>query len=292
MRKRVYTRFSNDPEQLKQLLPPRLEVDEAEVVRLIKEGCVYVNGKRVAADMPLAVGDKITVFNQPTEPLPQLVVVHQDPWIIVVDKPSGMPSQAERAQAAHALDAQVQRGFGGELRLIHRLDKEASGLVLFARDPEARTPLQDSLVAGEIERRYVAIVDGELRGEGHIRLRIGRHGSDTRLRAALPENAPAGESADTAFRVLGHGRHANRPVTAVELQLVTGRTHQIRVHLSALGHPLVGDAAYGGPAYARLCLHGHALALPHPFNRTPLQLRSPLPPELARLVPGLTSPLP
>ena len=138
----------------------------------------------------------------------------------------------------------------------------------------------------------MAIVDGELRGEGHIRLRIGRHGSDTRLRAALPENAPAGESADTAFRVLGHGTRADRPVTAVELQLVTGRTHQIRVHLSALGHPLVGDAAYGGPPYARLCLHGYALFLPHPFNRAPLRLRSPLPPEFAQLVPGLTSPLP
>ena len=73
MRKRVYTRFSNDPEQLKQILPPRLEVDEAEVVRLIKEGCVYVNGKRATSDMPLAVGDKITVFNQLTEALPGIV---------------------------------------------------------------------------------------------------------------------------------------------------------------------------------------------------------------------------
>jgi 23S rRNA pseudouridine1911/1915/1917 synthase len=290
MRKRVYTRWSNDPEQLTQILPPRLEVDEAEVVRLIEAGCIYVNGKRASTNLQLAVGDKVTVFHQPGEELPRLKTVHQDPWFVVVDKPTGLPSQAERSQSAHALDAQVQKRFGNEVRLIHRLDKEASGLVLFARKPDARMPLQEALAAGEIERRYMAIVDGELRGDGHIRLRIGRHGLDTRLRAALPENAPAGDPAHTVYRVLGHGVLNGRPITAVELELETGRTHQLRVHLSALGHPIVGDAAYGGPAFERLCLHAYTLELPHPLDRSRVRLHSPLPRELKQLVPGLTSP--
>ena len=241
MPKRTYTRFSNDPEQLLQMLLPRLQT------------------------------------------------VHQDPWFVVVDKPVGLPSQAERSQSAHALDALVQRRFGDDVRLIHRLDKEASGLVLFARKPDARAPLQEALAAGEIERRYVAIVDGELRGDGDIRLRIGRHAKDTRLRAALPENAPAGEPAHTIYRALGHALHDGRPLTAVELRLETGRTHQLRVHLSALGHPLVGDAAYGGSPFARLCLHGYALALPHPLDRSPVRVQSPLPRDFGKLVPNSTT---
>ena len=291
MAKRVYTRFSNDPDKLVQLLMPRLEVDAAEVERLMHGGCIYVNGKRVATDAALLVGDKITVFQQASEELPRLQTVLQDPWFVVVDKPVGLPSQAERSQSAHALDALVQHRFGDDVRLIHRLDKEASGLVLFARKPDARAPLQEALAAGEIERRYVALVDGELRGDGHIRLRIGRHGKDTRLRAALPENAPAGEAAHTIYRALGHGVRDGRPLTAVELRLDSGRTHQLRVHLSAIGHPLLGDAAYGGPVFARLCLHGYALELPHPLDRSRVQVRSPIPRDFTQLVANLTSSL-
>ena len=291
MAKRVYTRFSNDPDKLSQLLMPRLEVDTAEVERLVHAGCIYVNGKRVATDVALLVGDKITVFQQASEELPRLQTVLQDPWFVVVDKPVGLPSQAERSQSAHALDALVQHRFGDDVRLIHRLDKEASGLVLFARKPDARAPLQDALAAGEIERRYVALVDGELRGDGHIRLRIGRHAKDTRLRAALPENAPAGDAAHTIYRALGHGVRDGRPLTAVELQLDSGRTHQLRVHLAAIGHPLLGDAAYGGPAFARLCLHAYALELPHPLDRSRVQVRSPIPRDFTQLVANLTSSL-
>jgi len=290
MRKRVFSRWATDPDRLAAMLAQRLDAKASYVHDLIEAGAVYVNAARAAGDMQLTIGDKITVFLQALEALPPLQVVHRDGWIIVVDKPAGLPSQAERGQRTHALDSQVQRGVDEAARLVHRLDKEASGLVLFSRRQRANAPLQAALAAGEIDRRYVAIVDGELRGEGHIRLRIGRHPSDPRLRSALPENAPAGQRAHSRYRTLAHAMWGNRPITAVELQLDTGRTHQLRVHLSAIGHTLVGDAAYDGPPFERLCLHAHTLTLPHPENQQELRLQAPLPEPLCRLVPRLTSP--
>lgn len=157
---------------------------------------------------------------------------------------------------------------------------------MFALDPDACAPLQHSLDNGEIERRYVAIVVGRLEGEATIKLRIGRHASDSRLRAALPENALEGQEARSRYRVLAHDEN----LTAVELTLDTGRTHQLRVHLSAVGHPIVGDVAYGAAPNARLCLHAHALSFPHPRRDQRVETHSRLPPLFGELVPGLTSP--
>jgi 23S rRNA pseudouridine1911/1915/1917 synthase len=215
--------------------------------------------------------------------------VYSDADIAVIDKPSGMPSQAEPGQRAFSVEAAVERELGHDARPMHRLDKDASGLMLIALRPSAYAPLQQALAAGEIDRRYVAIAAGERHGDGAIRLRIGRHARDKRLRAALPENAPAGEPACTRYRVVGHGTLSSQPITAFAVELETGRTHQIRVHLAALGHPIVGDSAYGGPPFERLCLHSSALELPHPTTGRPVRVRAELPEPLTRLVPGLTS---
>ena len=295
MNKRVFTRALGDPEPLLELLVARTDLDRLQAQALLAVGGVYVGHERAVAPRPVAVGDKITIYmdgpgTDPAQALP-VRLVHRDQWIAVVDKPAGMPSQAERSQHARSLDAWAQHALGGAARLMHRLDKEASGLVLFATQASAYAPVQAALAAGAIERRYLAIVDGELRGDGTIALRIGRHARDRRLRAALPEHAPAGESARSRYRALATGAWLGRAVSAVELQLETGRPHQLRVHLAGIGHPIVGDVAYGGSAFARVCLHAYSLALPHPRDGRRLGVDAPLPPQFAALVPGLTSPV-
>jgi 23S rRNA pseudouridine1911/1915/1917 synthase len=293
MRKRVFVRASQDPVQLLAMLAERLRDAAVDVAQLLAAGAVHVDGARASHDQRLATGAKIVIFLDPAPERPSpLPIVYQDDWIVIVDKPAGMPSQAERAQRAHSAQAQVEAQVAASARLIHRLDKEASGLLLFAREQRACAPLQTALTAGAIDRRYVAIVDGELVGDGTIELRIARHSSDPRLRAALPQHAPAGEPARSHWRALTHARLGDRPCTALELRLDTGRTHQLRVHLSAIGHPIVGDTPYGGPPFERLCLHAHRLALPHPRNGEARRFDAAVPPPLARLAPDLTTSLP
>jgi RluA family pseudouridine synthase len=234
----------------------------------------------------VGVGSKIVVyFGEPVAEQP-IVVAYRDSWLAVLDKPAGVASQAERGDAAHALDAYARRLLGPDARLMHRLDKEASGLVLFAVSPEARAPLHAALTAGRVDRRYLAIVAGVLDGSGKIALRIARHPHDARRRVALPENAPGGEAAASHFRALA----CANGMTATELTLETGRTHQLRVHLAALGHPIVGDRAYGGPPCERLLLHAHRLTLPHPDDSHTVAVQSPLPQLFTTCLPGLTTP--
>ena len=226
----------------------------------------------------------------PPDDAPPIVVVYRDEDLAIVDKPAGLPTQAETAQRAFSLEAAATRDLGADARLMHRLDKEASGLLLVALRSAAYAPLQRAMAAHAIDRRYVAIAQGPLVGDATIRKRIGRHPRDQRLRAPFPEDATTGEAACTHFRALGHGSLDGMPVTAVELRLETGRTHQIRVHLAALGHPIVGDPSYGGPSFERLCLHAYAMELAQPTSGQRIRASAALPPPFARLVPGLTSP--
>jgi RluA family pseudouridine synthase len=293
MRKRVITRAPQDPEWLDSLVAHRLRLGNAEAVELIARGSVHVDGKRITQRARVAVGAKLIVFMDPAPPVAApLSIVHRDRWIAVVDKPPGISSQGERAESATAVDTQARAQLGPDARVMHRLDKEASGLLLIALDEDARAPLQQAFEHNLVDRRYVAIVAGRLEGEGAIRLRIARHATDVRLRAALPEQAPSGEPACSHYRALAHRDHGGETLTAVELTLETGRTHQLRVHLSAIGHPIVGDVPYGGSPHARLCLHAHALLFPHPHDGKQLHIHSPLPPALLELMPPLTSPLP
>jgi len=291
MTKRVFRRWADDPASLRDLLVARLGVTREAAVELVDRGSVFV-GTEAARDPhhAIAIGAKLTVLlGTPVEP-PPTVVVHRDLDVAVVDKPPGLPSQEEPGQRSYCLAVGVARDLGDGARLMHRLDKDASGLVVVALRKSAYGPLQRAMAGTAVERRYLAVARGSLSGDGAIKKRIGRHPRDQRLRAAFPEHATAGEPAVTRYRSLGHGVLHGEPITAVELQLETGRTHQIRVHLSSINHPIVGDAAYGGPAFDRLCLHAYAVELPHPRTGRALRVSVPPPDELVRLVPGLTSP--
>jgi 23S rRNA pseudouridine1911/1915/1917 synthase len=292
VKKRVLSRASDDPVLLCNLLVARLGVTFEAAIDLVDRGSVYIGSERVTAPRrKLAVGEKLTVHLSPAKLVPSpIVVVYRNQELAIADKPAGLPSQGERGQSAYCLDEMARHALGFEARLMHRLDKEASGLVLIALKESAYAPLQKAMTEHEIDRRYIAIVDGDLRGDGAIGQRIGRHPRDQRLRASFPEDSPTGDAARTRYRVLAHGSLDGRDVTAVELRLETGRTHQIRVHLSSIHHAIVGDTAYGGPPFERMCLHAYAIELQNPRDGSTVRASAHLPDSFARLVPGLTSP--
>lgn len=222
-------------------------------------------------------------------PVPEVHIVHQDGSLLVADKPAGVLSQPAdiRQPGELAYDEQVllalshREGRKTFLRLVHRIDRLTSGLLLFARSPEALGPLAQAWQAQRVERLYLALVEGQPSfAETHVSAPIGRDAAH----AWRFEVDAAGQAAQTEVRVLTAGQ----PLSLVECRLVTGRTHQVRVHLAHLGFPVAGDNLYGarlrGPV--RPLLHAARLALPHPATGETLTVSSPLPEDFAPFLPG------
>ena len=212
-----------------------------------------------------------------------LAVVHADDALLVLDKPSGLlavPGRGEDKQ--DALSTRVQQRYPDAL-IVHRLDMATSGLMLMARGLAAQRRLSQCFAAREVHKRYVALVDGQLvspaaapDGWSLIDLPII---VDWPRRPRRIIDAARGQPSLTRWRVLPGEPGANR--TRLELEPVTGRSHQLRVHLRAIGHPILGDALYAdAPAQARasrLLLHACALRLPHPVTGDMLRFESPAP---------------
>ena len=264
------------------------------------------------------------------EPIP-LDIVYEDDVLLVVDKPAGLVTHPapghwtgtlvnavlwhlqQRGTASGKMgngewgmgkvrhskfqipNSQFERDTLAHLRpgIVHRLDKETSGLLLVAKRLDVQRALQQQIARRMVRRTYVAVVEGWVkRAAGTIDAPLGRHPRDRKRMAVLKSG---GRRAVTHYRVLGRGSRpgARGPVplrcTALEVTLETGRTHQIRVHLASLGHPVVGDAVYGhAPTVGEgLLLHARALAFRHPVTKQPLELSSPLPSNMQQLVAGL-----
>jgi 23S rRNA-/tRNA-specific pseudouridylate synthase len=215
-------------------------------------GSAYIGGERVDdAAFVVRPGMRVVV-HVGERPALEPRIVYEDEWLMVIDKPAGMASEGGRA------DAGVQ-GWARGAHLVHRLDRDASGLMALLR--------RGSLLPAQMTRRYLARVPGPMAGEGEIRLRIARDGHDPRKRRALPENDPSGQPARTRWKAVSP--------TLLELTLDTGRTHQIRVHLNAVGQPIDGDVLYGGAPAPRLMLHAHELSLPHPSDGRVMTFHAP-----------------
>ncbi len=263
---------------LADFLAERLGLEQAAAAALVRTGAVYVGRRRVEdPDRTLDAGERVTVHDGGTpRPTGALAIVHEDPDVLVVEKPAGVPSQATRETALGALDRMVAE-VDPAARLLHRLDRDASGLVLFTRTATAQQRFAAWLRGGDIERRYVAAAWGHVAGDaGRFERAIG---PDPRHRRRM--SAGHGRPARTAYRVVRRGRAPDgAPTTLLEIDLETGRTHQIRVHLADAGHPLCGDRLYGPERpIERLCLHAHRLAWPGAPAIT-----SPVPPLLEALV--------
>jgi 23S rRNA pseudouridine1911/1915/1917 synthase len=233
------------------------------------------------------------------EALP-LDIVHQDRELLVLNKPAGLVVHPGAGNRAHTLQnallahdpalARVPRA-----GLVHRLDKETSGLLIVARTPQTHTRLVAQLAAREIHREYLALVLGEPTGGGRIEQPIGRHRSQ-RTRMAVRGD---GREAITHYRI----EERFRAHTLLRVQLETGRTHQIRVHLSHAGFPLVGDPVYGGRrrlvageadelnallrTFQRQALHAQRLRLAHPSTERALEFEAPLPADFQSLLKAL-----
>lgn len=281
--KRLFTVATSDPRELGPFLKARLGGPPAAAAQLLAEGAVFVGRTRAQGPAQvLTPGARVTVYTAGTgrrDPAPALLARLTDEAVLVLDKPAGLSTQPGR-RGGPSLQALLPAG----ATLLHRLDAEASGLLLGARTPAAAAALQQALGRGAITRDYVAIVAGRLPEAGRIELPIGPRaasGPMSALRQCYPVGSPHGQPATTLFRVAGRRGAATAEQTLLLVRLLSGRTHQIRAHLAALGCPLLGDLAYGGPPAARLMLHAARLRFTHPRTGKPCQVLSPPPPEFA-----------
>ncbi len=272
----------------------------AEVQRWIKEGLALVNGKRGKAGMALKPGDEVelTIPQQPqTELLPEnipLVILYEDEDVIAIDKPAGMVVHPAVGHSSGTLVNAILWHFpdiegvgeGGRPGIVHRLDKDTSGVILVAKNARAHRHLQAQFKDRTIEKTYLALVHGHVSPEkGLIDAPIGRHPRHRKRMAVVP--ADKGREARTEYEIIAF-YDANTLVAAHPL---TGRTHQIRVHFASIGHPVVGDTVYGRrDAYrlGRFFLHAHRIRFHRPSDDELVELESPLPPELQALLDELS----
>jgi 23S rRNA pseudouridine1911/1915/1917 synthase len=275
------------------------EHSRSRIQHWMREGRVTVDERPADAKRKVWGGERVAVAAAARAPEPPgraeaiaLAIVYEDDAILVVDKPAGLvvhPGAGIRegtllnALLHHAPQlARVPRA-----GIVHRLDKDTSGLLVVARTPEAQTDLVRQLAARSVKREYLALVHGRVANDGAIDAPIGRH-PVARTRMAVTGR---GRPARTRYRVLE--RFARATLLAVTLE--TGRTHQIRVHMRSIGHPLVGDPTYGKrrsgdpalDAFPRQALHAARLGLVHPAARIACEWTSPMPPDLAALVEAL-----
>jgi len=253
--------------------------------KVLAMGAVTLNGRRVRMSGYLVRdGDTLeaTWHDDVLEPERfELTVVHEDTHVLVLHKPSGQLSQGSELGDVGSLAHALLKAYGPQVRLMHRLDKGTSGLMVATRTSFASRHLTPQFRDHTIGRRYLAILQGapvDTRCEAPLRQ------VERRMRVARDDEE--GMTARSDFRVLQRFEHPELgPLGLVEVALHTGRTHQIRVHARHLGHPVVGDPAYEGPPFDRVALHATHLAFEHPTGGS-LSFDAPLPDALGALLPG------
>ena len=276
----------------------------SQIQRLIKEGRIRVGDREAKPNQAIKVGQAISIdIPAPVDPTPlpeplPLRILYQDRDVIVIDKPAGMvvhPAAGhEGGTLVNALLHHVTdlSGIGGEKRpgIVHRLDRGTSGLMVVAKNDRAHEALARQFRDREVEKEYAALVWGEVMAGHRIDAPIGRDPANRKRMSAK-----ARRSREAVTRIV-RAEHLGRALTLVRVAIYTGRTHQIRVHLSAIGHPIVGDSLYGGVrrrvpgdlrAVAHLerpFLHAARLVFAHPEDGRRMQFESPLPDDLQRVL--------
>ena len=286
----------DDGRRLDAVVAAHAGVSRAAAARLIDGGSVSVGDRSRPRSHRVAAGDvvRVEVPVDRVESAPQpdagidVRVRYEDPWLVVVSKPAGLvvhpgPGHPE-GTLVNALLARAGRPAGGGLErpgIVHRLDAGTSGLMIVAKDPAVHERLVDMLAAREVTRVYLALVDGAPGTDtGTIDAPIGRSQRDRKRMAVVD----GGRDAVTDFRVL----QRFRDTTLLEVRPRTGRTHQIRVHLAAAGHPVVGDSVYGRNrkraarlGLTRPFLHAASLRFEHPIRSEVIEIDDPLPDDLS-----------
>jgi 23S rRNA pseudouridine1911/1915/1917 synthase len=296
-----------DDLRLDRFLASSLALSRSQLQRLIKGGHVRVAGRAAKANQAVKPGQEISIevpelidAAPAPEDLP-LPIVYQDKDLIVVDKPAGMvvhPAAGhESGTMVNALLHHVDdlSGIGGEKRpgIVHRLDKGTSGLMVVAKHDRSHEELARQFAQREVEKEYLALAWGEVMAGRRIDAPIGRDPSNRKKMAS--ESARVRRTRAAVTRIV-RAEHFGRVLTLVQVAIHTGRTHQIRVHLSAIGHPIVGDALYGGMhrrvpgdirAVAHLdrpFLHSARLMFTHPADGRRMEFLSPMPADLQKVL--------
>jgi len=279
----------------------------SQIQRLIKDDAVRIAGKGAKANLAVKTGQIVHVtVPEPIDPAPHpealdVPIVYQDSDLVVVDKPAGMVVHPAAGHSSgtlvNALLHQVDdlSGIGGEKRpgIVHRLDRGTSGLMVIAKNDAAHEELSRQFHDREVEKDYLALVWGVVQAGRRIDTPIGRDPSNRKKMSAK-----ARRSREAVTRIV-RAEHLNPAVTLAQIAIQTGRTHQIRVHLSAIGHPIVGDALYGGihrrvpgdlralTHLARPFLHAARLVFKHPSDGRKMEFVSQLPPDLSSVLDDL-----
>src|SRR5262245_16124053 len=282
-------------------------VTRSQIQILNKSGAIRIDGHEDKSGYRIRGGETIEVDLDALRPAPltpeqiPIQIRFEDEDLAVIEKPAGLVvhpgSGAKTGTVVHGLLFHFQNlsSAGGSLRpgIVHRLDKNTSGLLVIAKNNLAHVRLSKAFHDREIQKTYIALVHGRLaKDAGAIQLTVGRH---PHIRTKMAAGKSQGRSAYTAYRVL----EQLRGFSLLEVQIKTGRTHQIRVHLAAIGHPVVGDDVYGEQRYKefskkfgalnRFFLHASGLRFTHPTTGIPMEFHSSLPEELQKLLEGIKS---
>lgn len=296
------------PARLDKALADATGLSRARVQGLIEQGRVDVAGRTAAAPSMKVTGGTafriIIAAAMPAEAQAEdiaLTIAYEDAHLIVVDKPAGMVVHPAVGNITgtlvnallHHCQGQLS-GINGVARpgIVHRIDKDTSGLLVVAKSDAAHEGLAVQFAAHTVHRRYLAVCAGHpLPPQGTIEARIGRSDADRKKMTVLPNNSSRGKSAITHYKTLERLDEA----ALIECRLETGRTHQVRVHCASIGHPLLGDPAYGRTpkalrplldrlGFARQALHAAELGFVHPITGETVQFRTNLPADMVELI--------
>jgi 23S rRNA pseudouridine1911/1915/1917 synthase len=284
------------------------ELSRSAAQRLIGNGRVTVNGEPAKASYKVSLGDRVVALlpgEEATELRPEpipLNVVYEDQALVVVDKPAGMvvhpaPGHTGGTLVNALLAHCPELAATGDERpgIVHRLDRDTSGLIVAAKSERVRRALQRQFKDRQVQKAYLALLDGHLQPAwGRVEAPVGRDPQHRQRMAVLP----GGREAVTEYHVLEQFAHqlgtAAGDYTLIQAEPLTGRTHQIRVHFSSIGHPVVGDAVYGRRKcrlpVPRQFLHARRLAFRHPVTGERIELECPLPEDLATVLELLRQP--
>ena len=298
-------KVEEDGKRVDAYVAEKMDISRVSVQRLIEENKLLVNGKNVKPSYKVKLSDEISIKKEePKEieikpeniPVP---ILYEDNDIIVVNKPKGMvvhPANGNwdgtLVNAIMAICKDSLSGIGGEIRpgIVHRLDKDTSGVIVIAKNDKAHINLSEQIKNHEVEKTYIALVRGIVKvNEATIDMPIARSTVD-RKKMAVSEK---GKKAVTNFKVLK--RYTKYNCSLLEVKIETGRTHQIRVHLSQIGYPIIGDSVYSNGSnmwgIEGQCLHAISLKFHHPVTGKEMFIEAPLPEYFDKLIKELDSSL-
>lgn len=276
---------------IQDILTGPMSISRRMIQKLTRRKGILINKKPAFLKRQVKVGDVIQAkieFKETASLQPvamELDIIFEDQDILIINKPAGISvhpvGKDTSATLAHGVaNHLVEEGLNTKVRPVHRLDRDTSGLIVFAKTPFAHQFLDQQLRDNSLKRSYLAIIEGSLEEkQGILNFPIARHPQHPTKRTVSAK----GETAITNYKVIEEINN----ISVLELQLETGRTHQIRVHLSHIGHPIIGDRQYGGKTtlgIKRQALHAAKLRLIHPISNNTMELEAPLPEDIALLI--------